>query len=184
MPSFCRPQTSLSITDTSTSIGYMKGFWINLGRRFQSPACLINRWQVSNFRYILFPVKKFEIKMRLINAPLFRSVRGRVYKNAYGEASGLDVANVPASGYLLQWCLPAVSLLQRWEGKSVSIFHPNLLLRRFWDKAVVVTVFYYTSVLQDWKTGKRKAEKDETVGVMVFSTIEPEGLPDLDLIEV
>ncbi|XP_067274113.1 sorting nexin-9b isoform X2 [Pseudorasbora parva] len=37
---------------------------------------------------------------------------------------------------------------------------------------------------KDWKTGKRKAEKDETVGVMVFSTIEPEGLPDLDLIEV
>ncbi|KAK7151119.1 hypothetical protein R3I93_012148 [Phoxinus phoxinus] len=37
---------------------------------------------------------------------------------------------------------------------------------------------------KDWKTGKRKAEKDETVGVMVFSTIEPEGLPDLDLVEV
>lgn len=39
-----------------------------------------------------------------------------------------------------------------------------------------------TSV-QDWKTGKRKAEKDETVGVMIFTTIEPEG-PDLDLLEV
>ncbi|XP_056125147.1 sorting nexin-9b isoform X3 [Rhinichthys klamathensis goyatoka] len=37
---------------------------------------------------------------------------------------------------------------------------------------------------KDWKTGKRKAEKDETVGVMVFSTIEPEGLPDLDMVEV
>ncbi|XP_026113990.1 sorting nexin-9 isoform X2 [Carassius auratus] len=37
---------------------------------------------------------------------------------------------------------------------------------------------------KDWKMGKRKAEKDETVGVMVFSTIEPEGLPDLDLTEV
>ncbi|XP_077077420.1 sorting nexin-9b isoform X2 [Siphateles boraxobius] len=37
---------------------------------------------------------------------------------------------------------------------------------------------------KDWKTGKRKAEKDETVGVMVFSTIEPEGLPELDLVEV
>ncbi|XP_039548414.1 sorting nexin-9b isoform X4 [Pimephales promelas] len=37
---------------------------------------------------------------------------------------------------------------------------------------------------KDWKTGKRKAEKDETVGVMVFSTIEPEGLPDLDMTEV
>lgn len=37
---------------------------------------------------------------------------------------------------------------------------------------------------KDWKTGKRKAEKDETVGVMIFSTIEPEGLPDMDLLEV
>lgn len=31
--------------------------------------------------------------------------------------------------------------------------------------------------------GKRKAEKDETVGVMIFSTIEPEA-PDLDPVEV
>ncbi|KAK6489620.1 sorting nexin-9-like isoform X1, partial [Huso huso] len=36
---------------------------------------------------------------------------------------------------------------------------------------------------KDWKMGKRKAEKDEMVGVMVFSTIEPEA-PDMDLIEV
>ncbi|XP_036405736.1 sorting nexin-9b isoform X2 [Megalops cyprinoides] len=36
---------------------------------------------------------------------------------------------------------------------------------------------------KDWKTGKRKAEKDETVGVMIFSTIEPEA-QDLDPIEV
>ncbi|KAG7508164.1 sorting nexin-9 isoform X1 [Solea senegalensis] len=36
---------------------------------------------------------------------------------------------------------------------------------------------------KDWKTGKRKAEKDETVGVMIFSTIEPEA-PDLDPLEV
>ncbi|XP_031177610.1 sorting nexin-9b isoform X5 [Sander lucioperca] len=36
---------------------------------------------------------------------------------------------------------------------------------------------------KDWKTGKRKAEKDETVGVMVFTTIEPEAA-DLDLVEV
>lgn len=38
--------------------------------------------------------------------------------------------------------------------------------------------------MQDWKMGKRKAEKDETVGVMIFTTIEPEGLPDMDLLEV
>ncbi|XP_062292711.1 sorting nexin-9b isoform X1 [Scomber scombrus] len=36
---------------------------------------------------------------------------------------------------------------------------------------------------KDWKTGKRKAEKDETVGVMIFTTIEPEA-PDLDPVEV
>ncbi|XP_033846635.1 sorting nexin-9b isoform X4 [Periophthalmus magnuspinnatus] len=36
---------------------------------------------------------------------------------------------------------------------------------------------------KDWKMGKRKAEKDETVGVMIFSTIEPEA-PDLDTLEV
>ncbi|XP_068609628.1 sorting nexin-9b [Brachionichthys hirsutus] len=36
---------------------------------------------------------------------------------------------------------------------------------------------------KDWKTGKRKAEKDEVVGVMIFSTIEPEA-QDLDALEV
>lgn len=36
---------------------------------------------------------------------------------------------------------------------------------------------------QEWKTGKRKAEKDELVGVMIFSTMEPEA-PDLELIEM
>uniref|UniRef100_M3ZNG6 Sorting nexin n=1 Tax=Xiphophorus maculatus TaxID=8083 RepID=M3ZNG6_XIPMA len=36
---------------------------------------------------------------------------------------------------------------------------------------------------KDWKMGKRKAEKDETVGVMIFTTIEPEAA-DLDPSEV
>lgn len=36
---------------------------------------------------------------------------------------------------------------------------------------------------KEWKTGKRKAEKDELVGVMIFSTMEPEA-PDLELIEM
>ncbi|KAM6906414.1 sorting nexin-9b isoform 2-T2 [Lycodopsis pacificus] len=36
---------------------------------------------------------------------------------------------------------------------------------------------------KDWKTGKRKAEKDETVGVMIFSTIEAEAV-ELDPVEV
>uniref|UniRef100_A0A8B9SWP6 Sorting nexin n=1 Tax=Anas platyrhynchos TaxID=8839 RepID=A0A8B9SWP6_ANAPL len=36
---------------------------------------------------------------------------------------------------------------------------------------------------KEWKTGKRKAEKDETVGVMIFSTMEPDA-PDLDMVEI
>ncbi|XP_011734643.1 sorting nexin-9 isoform X1 [Macaca nemestrina] len=36
---------------------------------------------------------------------------------------------------------------------------------------------------KEWKTGKRKAEKDELAGVMIFSTMEPEA-PDLDLVEI
>ncbi|KAM5164091.1 sorting nexin-9 isoform 1-T1 [Mantella aurantiaca] len=36
---------------------------------------------------------------------------------------------------------------------------------------------------KEWKTGKRKAEKDELVGSMIFSTVEPEA-PELDIIEV
>jgi len=38
-------------------------------------------------------------------------------------------------------------------------------------------------LVQDWKMGKRKAEKDEAVGVMIFSTIEPEA-SDLEPSEV
>uniref|UniRef100_A0AAY4B5D8 SH3 domain-containing protein n=1 Tax=Denticeps clupeoides TaxID=299321 RepID=A0AAY4B5D8_9TELE len=49
----------------------------------------------------------------------------------------------------------------------------------------VFQLFHSYKDEKDWKTGKRKAEKDETVGVMVFSVIEPEEtLPDLDLLEV
>ncbi|KFP84187.1 Sorting nexin-9, partial [Acanthisitta chloris] len=36
---------------------------------------------------------------------------------------------------------------------------------------------------KEWKTGKRKAEKDETVGVLIFSAMEPEA-PDLDMVEI
>ncbi|OCT77954.1 hypothetical protein XELAEV_18029052mg, partial [Xenopus laevis] len=36
---------------------------------------------------------------------------------------------------------------------------------------------------KEWKTGKRKAEKDEIVGSMIFSTVEPEA-QDLDMTEV
>lgn len=43
--------------------------------------------------------------------------------------------------------------------------------------------FCLSFLFKEWKTGKRKAEKDETVGVMIFSTMEPEA-PDLDMVEM
>lgn len=47
-----------------------------------------------------------------------------------------------------------------------------------------VSLFYlFFFLVKEWKTGKRKAEKDETVGVMIFSTMEPEA-PDLDMVEM
>lgn len=38
-------------------------------------------------------------------------------------------------------------------------------------------------LFQEWKAGKRKAEKDETVGPMMFSLVEPEAA-ELDVIQV
>ncbi|XP_067339160.1 sorting nexin-9b isoform X1 [Channa argus] len=51
------------------------------------------------------------------------------------------------------------------------------------DSEVFQLFLTYKDEKQDWKMGKRKAEKDETVGVMIFTTIEPEA-PDMDLVEV
>lgn len=38
-------------------------------------------------------------------------------------------------------------------------------------------------MLQDWKSGKRRAEKDETVGPMMFSLVQPEAA-ELDVAQV
>lgn len=38
-------------------------------------------------------------------------------------------------------------------------------------------------LFQEWKAGKRKAEKDETVGPMMFSLVEPEAA-ELDVVQV
>jgi len=38
-------------------------------------------------------------------------------------------------------------------------------------------------VFQEWKAGKRRAEKDETVGPMMFSLVEPEAA-ELDATQV
>lgn len=59
-------------------------------------------------------------------------------------------------------CIPPPFFVMSWKG--------NETYNSYWSG-------------QDWKMGKRKAEKDETVGVMIFSTIETEA-PDLSLHEV
>lgn len=72
-----------------------------------------------------------------------------------------------------------------------SVHSEPCLLRTAWACAVMPSVLgvglWGCNMLcphfQEWKTGKRKAEKDELVGVMIFSTMEPEA-PDLDLIEM
>ncbi|XP_053470126.1 sorting nexin-9b isoform X1 [Ictalurus furcatus] len=66
--------------------------------------------------------------------------------------------------------------LQAWMSRMCR--HPIV------SNSEVFQLFLTYKDEKDWKMGKRKAEKDETVGVMIFSTIEPEGLPDLDLLEV
>lgn len=58
-----------------------------------------------------------------------------------------------------------------------------VLFGNFEDQFVLSTWTWQRSHLQEWKTGKRKAEKDELAGVMIFSTMEPEA-PDLDLVEM
>lgn len=49
------------------------------------------------------------------------------------------------------------------------------------SRGQILSLFFFS--LKEWKTGKRKAEKDETVGVLIFSTMEPEA-PDLDMVEM
>ncbi|KAM9435946.1 sorting nexin-9b isoform 2-T2 [Clarias gariepinus] len=66
--------------------------------------------------------------------------------------------------------------LQAWMSRMCR--HPVI------SNSEVFQLFLTYKDEKDWKMGKRKAEKDETVGVMIFSTIEPEGLPDLELHEV
>lgn len=119
MTCFRRPQTSLSITGTSISIGYMKDFWINSARRYPFPASLTSRWQVSTFSYTEPLQRNWNglWSVNIVPCLPFRAFWGGVYKNAHGKASGMDVTNVPASRRLIQWRLSALYLLQRWKGK-------------------------------------------------------------------
>uniref|UniRef100_A0AAY4B273 Sorting nexin n=1 Tax=Denticeps clupeoides TaxID=299321 RepID=A0AAY4B273_9TELE len=88
--------------------------------------------------------------------------------------------------------LPAADLLGRFEEEFIKMRMERLQgwMTRMCRHPVISSsdvfqLFHSYKDEKDWKTGKRKAEKDETVGVMVFSVIEPEEtLPDLDLLEV
>ncbi|XP_016151285.1 sorting nexin-9-like isoform X1 [Sinocyclocheilus grahami] len=88
-------------------------------------------------------------------------------------------------------CLPDKQVTGRFEEEFIKMRMERLQgwMTRMCRHPVVSSSEVFQLFLsykdeKDWKMGKRKAEKDETVGVMIFSTIEPEGLPDLDLIEV
>ncbi|XP_005170238.1 sorting nexin-9b isoform X2 [Danio rerio] len=88
-------------------------------------------------------------------------------------------------------CLPDKQVTGRFEEEFIKMRMERLQgwMSRMCRHPVVSSSEVFQLFLsykdeKDWKTGKRKAEKDETVGVMIFSTIEPEGLPDMDLIEV
>uniref|UniRef100_A0A672PM38 Sorting nexin n=1 Tax=Sinocyclocheilus grahami TaxID=75366 RepID=A0A672PM38_SINGR len=87
-------------------------------------------------------------------------------------------------------CLPDKQVAGRFEDEFIKMRMERLQgwMTRMCRHPVISSSEVFQLFLsykdeKDWKMGKRKAEKDETVGVMVFSTIEPEGLPDLDLIE-
>uniref|UniRef100_A0A6Q2YED2 Sorting nexin n=1 Tax=Esox lucius TaxID=8010 RepID=A0A6Q2YED2_ESOLU len=51
------------------------------------------------------------------------------------------------------------------------------------SRSEVFQLFLTYNDEKEWKTGKRKAEKDECVGPLIFSTIDPEA-PELDSVEV
>ncbi|XP_076873897.1 sorting nexin-9b isoform X2 [Brachyhypopomus gauderio] len=88
-------------------------------------------------------------------------------------------------------CLPDKQVTGRFEEEFIKMRMERLQawMSRMCRHPVVSSSEVFQLFLtykdeKDWKMGKRKAEKDETVGVMIFSTIEPEGMPDLDLLEV
>ncbi|KAA0708336.1 Sorting nexin-9 [Triplophysa tibetana] len=88
-------------------------------------------------------------------------------------------------------CLPDKQVTGRFEEEFIKMRMERLqgwMLRMCRHPVVsssdVFQLFVSYKDEKDWKTGKRRAEKDETVGVMIFSTIEPQGVQDLDLTEV
>ncbi|XP_069463825.1 sorting nexin-9 isoform X2 [Ambystoma mexicanum] len=87
-------------------------------------------------------------------------------------------------------CLPDKQVTGRFEEEFIKMRMERLQgwMTRMCRHPVVSESEVFQQFLnfrdeKEWKTGKRKAEKDEVVGVMVFATIEPDA-PDLDMIEI
>nr|XP_033791605.1 LOW QUALITY PROTEIN: sorting nexin-9 [Geotrypetes seraphini] len=87
-------------------------------------------------------------------------------------------------------CLPDKQVTGRFEEEFIKMRMERLQswMTRMCRHPVVSESEVFQQFLsfrdeKEWKTGKRKAEKDEVVGVMIFSTIEPEA-PDRDMIEI
>ncbi|XP_066529213.1 sorting nexin-9a [Hoplias malabaricus] len=87
-------------------------------------------------------------------------------------------------------CLPDKQVTGRFEDEFIKMRMERLQgwMSRLCRHPVVANSEVFQLFLtyrdeKDWKVGKRKAEKDETVGVMIFSTIDPE-IRELDPTEV
>ncbi|KAL7873582.1 hypothetical protein AOLI_G00126530 [Acnodon oligacanthus] len=87
-------------------------------------------------------------------------------------------------------CLPDKQVTGRFEDEFIKMRMERLQgwMSRMCRHPVVANSEVFQLFLtytdeKDWKIGKRKAEKDETVGVMVFTTMDPE-IRELDPTEV
>uniref|UniRef100_A0AAR2KRX7 Sorting nexin n=1 Tax=Pygocentrus nattereri TaxID=42514 RepID=A0AAR2KRX7_PYGNA len=87
-------------------------------------------------------------------------------------------------------CLPDKQVTGRFEDEFIKMRMERLQgwMSRLCRHPVVANSEVFQLFLtytdeKDWKIGKRKAEKDETVGVMVFTTMDPE-IRELDPTEV
>ncbi|KAK7142136.1 hypothetical protein R3I94_011738 [Phoxinus phoxinus] len=87
-------------------------------------------------------------------------------------------------------CLPDKQVTGRFEEEFIKIRMERLQgwMSRMCRHPVISNSDVFQLFLnykdeKEWKLGKRKAEKDETVGVKIFSTIDPE-LPEIDSTQV
>lgn len=176
-----RPQTDPSITDTSILIGCTRGSWTNLVQRSPSRLYQTSRWRVSDW---ICQRRMQDFCLKEVNAV---KVCGVFCTPGRFEEEFIKMRMERLQGWMSRMCRhPVISssevfqLFLTYKDEKVclafnetkwSVTHIKIKIENKWI------------LVQDWKMGKRKAEKDETVGVMIFTTIEPEA-PDLDLVEV